>query len=95
MTTLEVGAWTLRQHQQDAIADLRAAMARGRKHIILQAPCGYGKTVVASAIIYLARSKDMKVMCIADSRQLVYQLHEKLTLAEIPHSMLMAGEEYS
>jgi DNA repair protein RadD len=94
-TTLEVGQWKLFPHQQDSISDLRVAMGRGRKHIILQSPCGSGKTIVAAAIIYLARAKSMKVLCIADSRQLVYQLSEKLTLAEIPHSTLMAGEEYS
>ena len=94
MSTLEVGQWKLFPHQQQAIGDLRAAMGRGRKRIVLQAPCGYGKTIVAAAIIYLARAKDMKVLCIADSRQLVYQLSEKLTLAEIPHATLMAGEDY-
>lgn len=41
---------TLRPSQEKAINDLRLAVKDGHKRVMLQAPTGYGKTVVAAAI---------------------------------------------
>jgi DNA repair protein RadD len=92
---ITAGCYTLRVHQEKAVVDTRAALRMGRRRVIIQGPCGFGKTIVAVVICSLAQAKHKRVLVLADSRQLVYQMSEKLTEAEIPHSMLMAGEDYS
>jgi superfamily II DNA or RNA helicase len=41
----------LRTYQTDVIADFEREVAAGRKRILLVAPTGSGKTVIASAVI--------------------------------------------
>ncbi len=41
----------LRPHQQDAIDMLRASLRAGHKRPLIQAPTGFGKTVVAGNIV--------------------------------------------
>ena len=40
---------TLRPDQQLALDNLRESVGLGERRIVLQAPCGYGKTVLAAA----------------------------------------------
>jgi DNA repair protein RadD len=47
----------LRDYQLDAIERCRREVARGRRRIILVAPTGSGKTVIASAIVAGAAEK--------------------------------------
>ena len=91
---LRVGEFTLHSHQMDGISDLRSAIGDGVRRVVLQGPCGFGKTIVATALIHLAREKNSRVLVLTDSRQLVYQMSDKLQRCGIPHSIMMAGEEY-
>jgi superfamily II DNA or RNA helicase len=93
--SLRVGEFTLHQHQADGIDDLRDALRRGATRVVLQGPCGVGKTIIATALAHLARKKNKTVLVLTDSRQLVYQMADKLERCDIPHAILMAGEEYS
>lgn len=63
----------LRPHQSQAIDSLRAALASGSKRPMLQAPTGAGKTVLAAAIIDLARSKRNRVIFTVPAISLIDQ----------------------
>jgi superfamily II DNA or RNA helicase len=67
---------TLRPDQQKAIDDLRAAIARGERRIILQAPTGFGKTVLASAIIERALERGKRVLFTVPALSLIDQAVE-------------------
>jgi superfamily II DNA or RNA helicase len=81
----------LRGYQEEAIAALRAAIARGHKRLILQAQTGSGKTVVASKIMQSAVEKGRKCLFLAHARQLIKQCSDKLSLYGIQHGVIMAG----
>ena len=42
---------TLHQFQQDAVAEIERHIAEGRRRLLLVAPTGSGKTVIASELI--------------------------------------------
>ncbi len=44
----------LRPYQRDVIAQLDEAIAAGKRRVILVAPTGAGKTIIAAAIIQAA-----------------------------------------
>ena len=52
----------LRDDQNKAIEQLREAFARGHRRIIMQAPTGFGKTLVASALVDSALSKQKRII---------------------------------
>jgi len=59
--------------QDKAVADARAAIAAGKRRVIIVAPTGSGKTVMAAMITELARNKDKLVLFLANRRELVFQ----------------------
>lgn len=63
----------LRPHQSQAIDSLRRALAAGSKRPMLQAPTGAGKTVLAAAIIDLARAKRNRVIFTVPAISLIDQ----------------------
>jgi DNA repair protein RadD len=75
----------------DVIAAFYRAAADGKKRIILVAPTGSGKTVIAAAIIGAARSAYRKVVVLAHRREIITQTSGKLTAAEIMHGIIQAG----
>lgn len=92
---MRVGPFTLRPPQIRAIESTRAAMAEcftegNRPRVILQAVCGFGKTVCSSFIMQEAALKGKKVAFIVHGRQLVFQKSEKLADAEMFHTVVMA-----
>lgn len=52
---------TLRPDQEEALEAVRAHLRRGRKRVLLQAPTGFGKTVVASTMAKTAVEKGRRV----------------------------------
>lgn len=64
---------SLRPHQALAIDRLRQALASGSKRPMLQAPTGAGKTVLAAAIIDLARAKGKRVIFTVPAISLIDQ----------------------
>lgn len=63
----------LRPKQQDVIADLRAAFASGRQAPMVQAPCGFGKTVLSAHIVHGARAKGIRVGFVVPALSLIEQ----------------------
>ena len=93
-------AITLRPRQLATIAKVREAIAKcareGKpKRVLIVAPCGFGKTITSSAIMGAAMDRGNSSIFMADRRILVDQKSKTLTRCGIPHSVLMAGEEFS
>lgn len=88
-------AYQPRPYQLQAIADLRASVASGKRAPVLVMPCGMGKTIVAANLILGAVDKGRRVLFLAPRRELVFQTSEKLTALAIPHGIMMAGERPS
>jgi len=72
--------YTLRPFQAQAIADLRALVAVGKRRVLLCAPTGFGKTIVIVAITrgHLDISPAHRVLVVVHRRELVRQTVERL-----------------
>jgi len=79
------------EFQPIAIDGLRAAIRSGHKRLLLQAPTGAGKTVIAGEIIRSAVGKGKTSIFLVHRRVLAQQSSNKLTEAGVDHGMLMAG----
>lgn len=82
---------TLRDYQLDVIADLRHAALSGKKRLIVHAPTGAGKTVIASHLISLARDRGSLVLFLANRRELVKQAENTLLSCGLDCGVIMAG----
>jgi DNA repair protein RadD len=63
----------LRDYQAQAIDDLRDALREGHRRVVLQAPTGYGKTVLASHVVKMARDKGKRVVFTVPALDLIDQ----------------------
>ena len=80
----------LRDYQNQAIDSAIAALDQHRA-VIVVAPTGSGKTVIASAII--ARYPDKRVLFLAPRRELINQTCNKLDDVAVSYGVIMAGEK--
>lgn len=79
---------------QSKVIDAITSEAITHRRIILVAPCGAGKTVIASKIIQHASLSGKRVLFLAHRRELVAQASEKLMSMCVDNSILMATEPY-
>src|SRR5277367_3545120 len=63
----------LRPHQERALESLRASLASGHRHPMLQAPTGFGKTLTAAHIIQRALDKGKRVAFVVPALSLIDQ----------------------
>jgi superfamily II DNA or RNA helicase len=88
---------SLRPYQLAAIERVRSHL-RTHRRVLLAAPTGAGKTVIASAIIASAHSKGSHVVFFAHRRELIHQTRRKLIDAGIPGEsigVLMADDPFT
>lgn len=64
---------SLRPHQQQAIDDLRSAIASGSRRPLIQAPTGFGKTLTAAHIIDMALRKGRRIIFTVPALALIDQ----------------------
>jgi len=84
--------FVLRDYQDLAIEQVRQAIRAGYRKILVVAPTGSGKTVIAAQIVKLAAEKLRRSMFLAHRRELIYQCADKLMKFGVDHGILMAGE---
>lgn len=63
----------LRDDQAEAVERIRDAIRSGKRRIMVQAPCGYGKTIVGASIVDAARAKGNRVLFTVPALSLVDQ----------------------
>jgi DNA repair protein RadD len=80
----------LRDYQKKAIEKIRMSFQKGHKRVLLVAPTGSGKTVVACSMIQQAMAKNSQVLFVAHRRELVKQCSKKLSEFGVDHGIIMA-----
>jgi DNA repair protein RadD len=80
----------LRPYQSDIIAEFERLVAVGERHILMVAPTGSGKTVIAAAII---KGNTRRTLVVAHRREIVNQTSEKLTAFGVHHGVIQAGDD--
>jgi DNA repair protein RadD len=80
----------LRAYQTEITADFEHHVGRGDRSILLVAPTGAGKTVIAAAII---AGTPRRVLVVAHRREIVNQTCEKLTARGVFHGVIQAGDD--
>ena len=63
----------LRPYQKDSIAKIRSLFLKGKRKILLVAPTGSCKTVIASEMIRRVLEGDKKCLFVAHRRELIMQ----------------------
>ena len=74
----------LREYQERAIEQLRAAVRARKRRILLCAPTGSGKTVIASQLLISAIAKGKRILFLAHRRELIRQPFTKLLRFGVP-----------
>jgi len=80
----------LRPYQIKAIEDIRHHFSKGKKRILLVAPTGSGKTVIASSMMQKAKERSKFNLFVAHRRELVMQCSRKLADFGLNHGVIMA-----
>ncbi len=81
----------LRPYQQDVIARIGAEVEAGRRRVLLVAPTGSGKTVIAGAVVADAVGQQKQVLVLAHRRELIQQTSVKLHAVGVDHGIIQAG----
>jgi DNA repair protein RadD len=81
----------LRPYQDDVIERIRAAITAGHRRILLVAPTGSGKTVIAGAIIAKTVARDRRAMFLTHRRELVQQAARKLNDVGVDPGVILPG----
>jgi DNA repair protein RadD len=80
----------LRPYQAHIAAQFERLIAQGKRRVIVVAPTGSGKTVIACAII---AATPRRVLVVSHRREIVRQTSDKLTAAGVAHGVIQAGNE--
>jgi superfamily II DNA or RNA helicase len=81
----------LRPYQSDICARFENEVAQGKRNVLMVAPTGSGKTVIASAII---KNGNRRVLVISHRREIVNHTSAKLTAFGVHHGIIQAGDEH-
>jgi DNA repair protein RadD len=79
-----------RPYQDDVIAEIERRVAAGERRILLVAPTGSGRTVIAAALLAGA---SRRALMIAHRREIVNQTSDKLASFGVFHGIIQAGDE--
>src|SRR5262245_21258568 len=82
---------TLRPYQTDVVAQIEQAIAAGEKRLLIVAPTGSGKTVIAGAISEEFAERYRPVVVLAHRKEIIDQTSKKLNGSKIRHGIVKAG----
>jgi superfamily II DNA or RNA helicase len=80
-----------RPYQSKAIDQIRVLWTKGKRRIVLVAPTGSGKTVMASSIIEGAVSKGNRVLFLAHRKELIEQCSKTLDEIGVDHGIIKSN----
>jgi DNA repair protein RadD len=81
----------LRPYQEDVIAEFHRVVALGQRRLIIVAPTGAGKTIIAAEIIKRKVAARQNVLVLAHTREIIKQTAAKLFGKGIVHGVIQAG----
>lgn len=81
----------LRGYQADAFDQAREAVRRGCKRILIVAPTGGGKTVLASALMEMVRDKGNRATFVVDRLSLVQQTSDTFDRYGLDHGVIQSS----
>lgn len=82
----------LRPYQTRAIERVEEHLAAGKRRVLLVAPTGAGKTVIAAEFIRRIELRGQRALFLAAQKELVEQTSAKLDAVGVHHGIIMAGE---
>lgn len=89
--------YTLRPRQRDALRAAWIAMFKqGYQSVLVQAPCGFGKTILSAEFIDACFTQfAWESMFIACRREIIHQSAHKLAQADLMPGIIMRGDLYT
>jgi DNA repair protein RadD len=81
----------LRPYQANVVDQVEHAIANGQRRIILVAPTGSGKTIIAGEIIERFSSRYRPVLVLAHRKEIIEQTSRKLHIRNISHGIIKSG----
>ena len=84
---------SLRDYQQTAFEKARDAVRQGAKRILICAPTGGGKTVLASALMEMVREKGNRASFVVDRLSLIQQTSDTFDRYGLHHGVIQGGHE--
>ena len=84
-------SFTLHPHQLDTVDRVRQKMREGFKRILVVAPTGSGKTVIAVYMLGTAQAKGNQCLFSVHRRELVHQSCEAFETVGIPYGVIASG----
>ena len=86
---------SLYDDQKQLIEATANAMRSGNRAVLMQAPTGSGKSIMASELVRRANAKGSQTWFIVPRRELLRQMSATYKQFALPHSFLAAGHHYS
>jgi superfamily II DNA or RNA helicase len=83
---------TLFPDQEQAIANVRASFAKGKRRPLLVAPCAFGKTFCFSYVSLGTFKNGKRVVILAHRQELLDQISAALIQWKVPHGLLIGGQ---
>lgn len=83
----------LRPLQVAAIGAVRQEWARGHKNVLLQAPCGFGKTELATGLLQAANDHGSPSVFVCDRLSLIEQTSQRFDKYALPHGIIQGQNE--
>lgn len=83
----------LRPYQQEAIDRARSAYVQGARGVVIVAPTGAGKTVIAAEVVRLSIARGGRVLIVVPRREIVAQTVGKLRVVGISPRVVAAGQD--
>lgn len=85
---------TLRSYQADMLLQALAYMQQGYRRILIQAPTGAGKTVLAGALMGAALDLGMRSQFIVHRKELINQTSASFDRSGLPHGFVAAKRPF-
>ena len=87
----------LRPYQLETLDAVRSHYVNGLQSVLIVAPTGAGKTVIAAAITLSAKTNGTRVLFLAHRKELIEQASKKLAASGIVHGIISAqyGSKYA
>lgn len=81
----------LRDYQQAAFEQAREAVRQGARRILICAPTGGGKTVIASALMEMVKEKGNRASFVVDRLSLIQQTSDTFDRYGLDHGVIQGG----